>query len=209
MKQKWPFSQLIIATGNKNKIKQFQDLLGQSLSLEVVGIDHFPGVQPVKEDQDTFAGNARKKAEALAEEINGPVVADDSGIVVPALDGRPGIYSARYAGIDATDEENNRKLIREMTSLSQKDRAAYYVCVMALAIPGETTQVVEGRCNGIVLTEGRGTDGFGYDPLFYIPSEGKTMAELPATRRYQLSHRAIASQKLLQQLESRYDFSGV
>lgn len=207
MAQKWPFSEMIIATGNHHKKQQFQDLLGQEFGLQVKGLDDFPSFTPVEEDQDTFAGNAIKKAETLSQVTSQPVIADDSGIVVPALDGQPGIYSARYAGLHATDSDNNQKLLQEMAVLPYEQRAAYYVCVLALAIPGQRSQSVCGECHGEIINELRGTEGFGYDPLFYIPAENATMAELPAARRYQISHRAKASAKLIQLLKGRYRFS--
>jgi XTP/dITP diphosphohydrolase len=205
-KQPWPFAALIIATGNQHKKKQFQDLLGTELGLVVKGLDEFPQVPPIEEDRDSFAGNATKKAETLARVLGGPVIADDSGLVVPALGGAPGVYSARYAGVGATDVENNQKLMQDIKKLPPDQRSGYYVCVIAIAIPGQPTQLVRGECTGELLLDLRGNEGFGYDPMFFIPSEGATMAELPAERRYQISHRAQASRKLLQLLKEQYTF---
>lgn len=205
-KKPWPFAALMIATANLHKKKQFQDLLGAELGLVVKGLDEYPQVPPIDEDGDSFAGNAAKKAETLARFIDGPVIADDSGLVVPALGGAPGVYSARYAGEGATDDENNQKLLRELKKLAPDQRSGYYVCVIALAIPGQATQLVSGECTGELLLELRGEEGFGYDPMFFVPSEGATMAELPAERRYQISHRAKASRKLLQLLKEQYVF---
>lgn len=206
MRKRWPFSELIMATANQKKLEQFQDLLGDEFSLKVIGLEHFPQIPAIEEDQDSFIGNAKKKAETLSTLIQGPVIADDSGIVVPALNGKPGIYSARFAGPDASDAENNQKLLTEMSGLSADQRTAYYICVIALAIPGQSTQIVQGKCHGVILENEQGTGGFGYDPLFFLPNEGVTMAELSAARRYEISHRAIASNQLIQLLHEKYDF---
>lgn len=207
MKKTWPFPYIIIATGNENKLKQFKDLFSQNLGLEVKGLKDFTDLPEIEEDQDTFEGNACKKAEVISKELQAPVISDDSGLVVPALNGEPGVYSARYAGAHATDEQNNLKLIENIKHLSESQRQGYYVCVMALAIPDEPTQWVRGECHGQVITEPKGTEGFGYDPIFYLPAEGKTMAQLPATRKYQISHRAEATKKLMSLLTDRYLFT--
>lgn len=202
MKQ-WPYSYVLIASRNKGKLKQFSDLF-REFHLEVKGLDQFPDLPDVEEDQDTFEGNARKKAETISRLIGSPVISDDSGLVIPALGGEPGVYSARYAGINATDEMNNQKLISEIRSVPKAKRQGYYICVMALAIPGRETQLVVGKCHGEILTEPRGNQGFGYDPIFYIPEEKKTMAELSDERRYQISHRAKATKQLLTLLRQEY-----
>lgn len=202
----WSYPYIVIATWNKNKLIQFRDLFGKEFSLEVKGLHDFQQVPNIIEDQDSFEGNAVKKAQTVAEAIQEPVIADDSGLVVPALDGAPGVYSARYAGENATDEQNNQKLINEIRSLPEHERKAYYVCVMAFVVPSQTAIVVRGECHGQVIEEGKGTEGFGYDPIFYIPEEKATMAELPAERRYQISHRAEATRKLIQLLKNEYQF---
>lgn len=205
----WSFPYLVIATNNQNKLKQFQDLFGQEFSFEVKGLHDFQPLPEIVEDQDTFEGNAYKKAKTIAEAIQVPVVADDSGIVVPALGGAPGVYSARYAGENATDEQNNQKLINAIRSLPEEDRKAYYVCAMVFVVPSQMHLVVRGECHGYVIEEPKGNEGFGYDPIFYLPEEQATMAELPAERRYQISHRAKATRKLIQLLKNEYVFEGV
>lgn len=204
----WPFPYIVIATYNQSKLRQFKDLFGQQFSLEVKGLQDFQQLPEIVEDQDTFEGNALKKAKTVAEAILGPVIADDSGIVVPALGGAPGVYSARYAGDNATDEQNNQKLMDEIRLLPEQDRKAYYVCTMAFVVPPQTTIVVRGECHGYVIEEGRGTEGFGYDPIFYLPEEKATMAELTAEKRYEISHRAKATKKLIQLLKNEYQFKG-
>jgi XTP/dITP diphosphohydrolase len=204
--ESWPFSYVIIASKNKGKLKQFADLFGQHLQLEVKGLDDFPNLPEIVEDQSTFAGNARKKAETISQILHVPVISDDSGLVVPALDGEPGVYSARYAGPHATDAQNMQKLIQRIHLLPESARQAKYVCAMALAVPDEETYVVFGECGGMITEEARGTEGFGYDPIFYVPTERKTFAELPAAIKYQISHRAQATAKLIQRLKEKYRF---
>ncbi|MFC7440791.1 XTP/dITP diphosphatase [Laceyella putida] len=208
MKKDWPFPHIIIATKNKGKLKQFADLFQAHLQLGVKGLDEFPELPEIVEDQDTFEGNALKKAETIAEILQVPVISDDSGLVVPALHGAPGIYSARYAGEGATDDANNEKLLAKMREIPDEQRQCFYVCAMALAVPGEASQVVRGECHGRIIREPRGHEGFGYDPLFYVPEEGKTMAELSNERKYQISHRAEATRKLIQLLKEEYAFGG-
>lgn len=202
----WPFPYIVIATYNKNKLRQFRDLFKSECSLEVKGLHEFDQLPEIIEDQDTFEGNAIKKATTIAEAIQGPVIADDSGLVVPALGGAPGVYSARYAREGATDEQNNQKLIDAIRSLPEQERNAFYVCAMAFVVPAQTSIVVRGECHGQVIDERRGTEGFGYDPIFYIPEEKATMAELPAERRYAISHRAKATKKLIQLLKNEYQW---
>jgi XTP/dITP diphosphohydrolase len=206
MKKHWPFPFVIIATRNKNKLKQFADLFHKHLNLPVKGLEDFAELPEIIEDRETFEGNAAKKAETISQLLNAPVVSDDSGLVVPALGGEPGVYSARYAGPNATDEENNRKLLNRIESLPPQERQGYYVCAMSLAVPGEKTEVVRAECAGMIINQPRGNQGFGYDPLFYLPEKGKTMAELPDEEKYQISHRAKATEKLISLMKVLYVF---
>jgi XTP/dITP diphosphohydrolase len=206
MKKQWPFPFVIIATKNRNKLAQFRDLFGKELGLEVKGLFDYPELPEIVEDQDTFEGNARKKAETICRVLGVPVVSDDSGLVVPALGGEPGVYSARYAGHGATDEKNNQKLLERIRGVPESERKGIYVCVMALSVPGEETKVVRGECEGVITRRPRGDGGFGYDPLFFLPSEGKTMAELPPERRYEISHRAKATRMLAEIMKEEYEF---
>ncbi len=204
MKTSWPFSHVIIATRNKGKIAQFRDLFAQELGLGVKSLHDYPDLPEVEEDRDTFEGNAVKKAETISRLLDMPVISDDSGLVVPALGGEPGVYSARYSGPNADDEQNNRKLAEKIREVPKTDRKGIYVCVMALAVPGRETRLVRGECEGIILDEPKGSGGFGYDPLFYVPSEGKTMAELSADRKYAISHRAKATRRLVAVLKEEF-----
>jgi XTP/dITP diphosphohydrolase len=183
---------LVIGSRNKKKLLELQDLLGD-LGLQLVDLSGWPDLADVEETGETFEENARLKATAYAKGVGEWVLAEDSGLVVPALKGRPGVYSARYAGTHGDDSANNRKLLAELAPLPDDRRAAYYVCVAALAAPnGEVRAVAEGRCHGVIVKEPRGTGGFGYDPLFEIPEYHQTFGELSLRVKQALSHRARA-----------------
>ena len=191
---------LVIGSRNKKKLLELQDLLGD-LELELVDLSGWPDVPDVEETGETFAENARLKATAYAKAIGEWVLAEDSGLVVPALKGRPGVYSARYAGTHGDDTANNRKLLAELAPLPDDRRVAYYVCVAALAsADGEIRAVAEGRCHGVIVKEPRGTGGFGYDPLFEIPEYHQTFGELSLRVKQALSHRARAVIQLRSEL---------
>lgn len=186
---------LIIATKNEGKIKELRVLLKEtSAELETL-IDH-PEIPDVVEDGETFLENAGKKARAAARETGEFALADDSGLVVDALGGEPGVNSARYAGKQGDYAANNKKLLEQIKGVPKEKRAAAFVCVMVLASPDGREWTVEGRCEGIIIDEPKGTGGFGYDPLFFVPTEGLTMAELAMERKNGLSHRGRALGKM-------------
>jgi|SRR5262245_133283 len=183
---------LVIGSRNKKKLEELQDLLGD-LPIELTDLSPWPDVSDVEETGQTFEENARLKATTYAKAIGESVLAEDSGLVVPALKGRPGVYSARYAGTHGDDAANNRKLLAELAPLADDRRGAYYVCAAALASPdGEVKAIAEGRCHGVIAKEPRGTGGFGYDPLFVVPEYHKTFGELSLRVKQALSHRARA-----------------
>jgi XTP/dITP diphosphohydrolase len=183
---------LVIGSRNRKKLEELRDLLGD-LPIELTDLSPWPDVPDAEETGQTFEENARLKATAYAEATGEWVLAEDSGLVVPALKGRPGVYSARYAGTHGDDAANNRKLLAELAPLPDGHRAAYYVCVAALAAPdGDVKAVAEGRCHGVIAKEPRGAGGFGYDPLFEIPEYHKTFGELSLRVKQALSHRARA-----------------
>jgi XTP/dITP diphosphohydrolase len=183
---------LVVGTRNRKKRQEILEILGD-LGLELCDLTHYPDAPEVVEDGQTFADNARKKAVELTQYLKQWVLGEDSGLVVPALGGRPGVYSARYAGKQGDDEANNDRLLAELAPLPDDRRAAYYVCTATLANPqGEVQAVVEGRCQGVLTRERRGTGGFGYDPLFLIPEYHRTFGELSPVVKHALSHRARA-----------------
>jgi XTP/dITP diphosphohydrolase len=187
---------LVVGTRNRKKREEIMEILG-GLGLELKDLTDWPDAPEVVEDGTTFEQNARKKAAELATALKEWVLGEDSGLVMPALNGRPGVYSARYAGKQGDDAANNTRLLAELAPLPEDARAAYYVCTAALADPDGTVHaVVEGRCHGVITREPRGTGGFGYDPLFLIPEYHATFGELSAVVKHALSHRARALAKL-------------
>ncbi len=187
---------LVLGTRNRKKREELADILAD-LGVELTDLTAWPDAPEVVEDGATFEANARKKAGELAQFLGRWVIGEDSGLVVPALNGRPGVYSARYAGQHGDDAANNARLLAELAPLPDDRRAAYYVCTAALADPaGEVRAVTEGRCHGVIIKELRGSGGFGYDPLFLIPEYHKTFGELSARVKHALSHRAKALEHL-------------
>ena len=184
---------LVLATRNKGKIVEFKDLF-ENTGITLKSLDDFGPIPEVVEDGETFEDNAVKKAQFTARVLGFPAIADDSGLVVEALGGRPGVYSSRYAGEGATDELNNLKLLKEMEGISKRD--AYFACVVAIAVPRGPALIYEGKCHGIIAHERSGSDGFGYDPLFYHPPSGKTFSEMSPEEKNLLSHRGTAMLEL-------------
>jgi len=183
---------LVLGTRNRKKRDELADLL-KDLPLEVVDLTGYPSAPEIEETGTTFEENARLKAVGTAQALGQWVLAEDSGLVVPGLQGRPGVHSARYAGTHGDDEANNQKLLTGLAPLPEDRRAAYYVCAAALANPqGEVIAVTEGRCHGTIIAERRGTGGFGYDPLFLVREYHQTFGELSLRVKQALSHRGRA-----------------
>ncbi|ANB56359.1 non-canonical purine NTP pyrophosphatase, RdgB/HAM1 family [Anoxybacillus sp. B7M1] len=187
--------QVIIATKNAGKAREFEALFNEK-GMQVKTLLDFPNCPDVEETGDTFAENARLKAEAMAAYFQQMVIADDSGLSIDALDGRPGVYSARYAGEEKDDQANIAKVLKELKGVPFEQRTARFHCTLAIAIPGRPTVIVEGTCEGYIAEEPKGENGFGYDPIFYVPEKNKTMAELPKEVKNKISHRADALAKL-------------
>ena len=192
--------QIVIASRNRKKSGEIADLLAPH-GIVATTVADFPNVPEVIEDGRTFAENAAKKASQTARHLQCWVLGEDSGLSVDALDGAPGIYSARYSGDGAADERNNEKLLDELSNIPAEKRGAHYVCNVALADPeGNVRLQVEATCRGRIADQPRGTNGFGYDPLFLIPEYHRTFGELSAAVKRQLSHRARAFARLIPQL---------
>ncbi len=187
--------ELVLATRNRHKGEELAALLGD-LGITIRTLDEFPDAPDVVEDGDTCEANAVKKARAIAEFTGLPAVADDTGLEVDALGGRPGIYAARYAGEDATYEDNCRKLLRELAGVPREQRTARFLTVAAIALPSNGVRVAQGTLDGVIAEEASGTLGFGYDPVFLIPELGKTLAQLSADQKNTISHRAKAFAKV-------------
>lgn len=191
---------LILASGNPGKLREYQVLAaGHALELEL--LPGFAALPEFPENEPTFAENAAGKARYYSRHCAELVFADDSGLVVPALDGAPGVLSARYAGPGASSEARNAKLLGELRNLSGAERAAYFVCVIAAARQGRCEIVVSAKVDGEILDRARGSGGFGYDPVFFFPALGKSFAELNADEKNVHSHRGKAFRRLMEVLE--------
>ncbi len=189
---------IVLATNNANKVKEFKELL-KDTPVEIKYLKDYGPLPEAIEDGETFDDNAYKKAFHYARVLGLPCLADDSGLAVDALDGRPGVHSARYAGEKATDKENCDKLLTEMEG--KKDRKAHFVCVLSLATPGGPALTWEGRCDGEITTERRGESGFGYDPVFFSPELGKTFAESSMEEKSGVSHRGRALAEFVSEID--------
>lgn len=190
--------EVVLATGNKGKVKEFAKLL-EGVFGNIISLSDLGSPPEVIEDGLTFRDNALKKAREIAGYSKKLTLADDSGLQVDALNGRPGVYSARFSGDGATDKSNIEKLLAELGD--NPNRKARFVCVLALVDPNGMELVVEGICEGVILDKPRGEGGFGYDPVFYLPDRDKTMAEIDPELKNQISHRANALKKLKLELE--------
>ena len=186
---------VVIATKNRGKAKEFEQLF-MSLGVEVLTLLDLPESPDIEETGTTFEENAILKAEAIAAITGSIVIADDSGLMIDALDGRPGVFSARYAGDGHDDEANIDKVLDEMKHVPEEKRSARFYCALAIAGPRIDTITVSGSCEGMILSKRRGVNGFGYDPIFFVASEEKSMAELSPEVKNKLSHRAHALKKL-------------
>ncbi len=192
---------IVLASNNPGKVREINELLVDT-GFDVHTQSEFDVVE-VEETGLSFVENALLKARNASSHTNLPAIADDSGIEVPALNGQPGIYSARYAGVDASDEDNLNKLIEDIKSLREEDRAARFVCVMVYLRHAEdpTPIIVQGIWNGEVITKPRGENGFGYDPMFYVPTHDCVSAELSPEVKNKLSHRGQALRQLIAQIK--------
>ena len=184
---------LILATHNQGKISEFKELLS-SFPVELKSLKNFGPIPPVNEDGETFEENAYKKAHTTARILGFPVLADDSGLEVQALSGLPGVRSARYAGEEATDKENNLKLLEAMKGIA--DRKATFKCVITIAVPKGPALTYEEICEGEITHKMKGSHGFGYDPIFYYPPLKKTFAQMSVEEKNQVSHRGKATAQL-------------
>ena len=198
-------AKLFLASSNPGKLSEYRELASSSASslvVELVLLPDFEALLAFEENTPTFAENAAGKALYYSRRWDGLVFADDSGLVVPALGGAPGVHSARYAGPQATNSQRIGKLLGEMRGKIGAERAAYFVCAIALAQRGRAKAIVTDRVDGEILEAPRGSGGFGYDPVFHFPALGKTFAEMPAEEKNQRSHRGKAFRRLLVALSS-------
>lgn len=191
----------IIATHNPGKVKEFKEIL-EPKGYDVKSLAEIGFTEEIEETGHTFEENAILKAEAVARAVNKMVIADDSGLSIDNLGGRPGVYSARYAGEQKDDQANIDKVLSELKGIEKEQRTARFRCALAVSIPGEETKTVEGHVEGYIAEEPRGEYGFGYDPIFIVKDKDKTMAELTSDEKNKISHRADALKKLSKLLEA-------
>ncbi|MDQ0244658.1 XTP/dITP diphosphohydrolase [Bacillus fengqiuensis] len=196
-------NEVIIATKNQGKAKEFESLFS-SKGVAVKTLLDFPEAIDVEETGKTFRENAVLKAEEISRQFNKIVIADDSGLCIDVLNGKPGVYSARYAGSEKSDEANMEKVLEKMKGIPLPERTAHFHCALAVAVPGQETIVVEGACEGLITEEKKGGNGFGYDPIFYVPSLQRTMAQLEKEEKNKISHRANALKRLGPVIEKLY-----
>jgi XTP/dITP diphosphohydrolase len=189
---------LVIATGNPGKTAEIRDML-ENFPVNIKSLADFGPIPPVEEDGDTFDDNAYKKASFVSKILGLPALADDSGLVVEALGGAPGVYSARYAGENATDEQRYTKLLSEMKG--KTNRKAAFECVLSIAVPPGPALTYEASCEGLIAEQPAGEGGFGYDPVFYYPPLEKTFGQLTRQEKSRVSHRG----KALQELREEFD----
>jgi XTP/dITP diphosphohydrolase len=209
-------NRILIATSNPGKLRDFAGAAAP-LGIEIASIPNFTALPAVVEDGLTFEDNAQKKAESYSRAVPGVIVlADDSGLEVDALKGAPGVHSARYAadaphlmGNNTDDEANNARLLRELKGVSPDKRSARFVCVIAAARDGHTLRMFRGEAEGKILNQARGTNGFGYDPLFYFPQIQKAFAELSPEEKAQHSHRGAAFRQFLDWYTTMQSATGV
>lgn len=194
--------ELVIASSNLHKIREFRAILKCIKGLDVLSLLDFPNYTLPEETGATFEENAALKATDAALALKRWVLADDSGLVVPALNGAPGVYSARYAGVGATDADNRRKLLKEMAKFADEKRNAYFECALAIAAPDGLKKTAHAKCEGTITTDERGGLGFGYDALFIKHDYSKTFAELDEDTKNRISHRRKAFDKLIPFLET-------
>lgn len=183
---------LVIATGNKNKILEIKDKFSDAGHLEIIPLSEFSGVPDIIEDADSFSGNAMKKARVIRDFTGLPSMADDSGLVIDALNGEPGVYSARYGGDGLTDIDRYNLVLEKMKNIPDEERCARFVCSIAIAMPDGREFSTDGICEGRIAIVPCGENGFGYDPVFYLPEYGRTMAEITLEIKNRISHRGKA-----------------
>jgi XTP/dITP diphosphohydrolase len=189
---------IVLATKNQGKKKEMIKLL-EGYPVKIMTLEDFGPIPEIIEDGETFDDNAYKKASLTARYLGFPALADDSGLVVQALDGKPGVHSARYAGENASDEDNVKKLLNEMDKI--EDRKAYFECVISIAVPTGPALTYEAKCEGTIVREPKGNRGFGYDPVFFYPELNKTFAELTMDEKSEVSHRGKALNEIKKEID--------
>ena len=194
---------VVVATKNIGKVREFAELF-ERFDLEIKSLHDFPHIEEVEETGETFEENALLKADSLCKQLNSIVIADDSGLIVDALNGNPGVRSARYAGEQKDDQANIDKVLTGLDGVSMEKRTARFYCALAVAFPEENKEsvIVNGTCEGKILEQRRGENGFGYDPIFYVEEYKRAMAELTSDEKNEISHRGRALRKLEEKISA-------
>jgi XTP/dITP diphosphohydrolase len=193
---------IVFASGNEGKVREIREML-EGMGIELVSLSNYADVPEIVEDGKSFLENALKKAKIVSEYTGETVLADDSGLQIEVLGGEPGIYSSRYAGEKATDEENNTKLLTKLKNIPQEKRTAFFICVLVLYRRDSSYDYFEGKWRGQIIDERRGNNGFGYDPIFLVPELKMTAAELPVEIKNKISHRGQAFAQLKKKFGER------
>ncbi|MDY0132343.1 MAG: XTP/dITP diphosphatase [Desulforegulaceae bacterium] len=189
---------IVLATKNQGKKKEMAKFL-EGYPVKIMSLEDFGPIPEIIEDGESFDDNAYKKASLTARYLGFPAIADDSGLVVPSLGGKPGVHSSRYSGEDASDEDNIKKLLKDMSGIDKRE--AYFECVISIAVPIGPALTYEGKCEGVILEEPKGEGGFGYDPVFLFPELGKTFAELSVEEKAKVSHRGKALEEIKKEID--------
>jgi XTP/dITP diphosphohydrolase len=197
----------LIATKNKGKLEEYIEILSE-LPINIISYKDVGDELEIEETGETFEENAMLKAKTAFKEFKCPVIADDSGLAVDCLNGRPGVYSARYAGENSTSGEKNEKLLKELENVPDEKRTARFICAIAVVYDENTCFTVRGEVEGIIPDCPKGKNGFGYDPVFYIPELNKTMAQLSSKQKNRISHRGKALNKMLSRMRTIYENIG-
>lgn len=195
---------IIIATKNEGKAKEFKQML-EPKGYYIKTLLDYPEIEDVNETGYTFEDNARLKAETISELLQTAVLADDSGLCIDALDGAPGVFSARFSGEEKNDARNNAKVLAMLGEMTDVDRSAHFHCTLVLSKPGKESLVVEGKFQGEIAQFPQGDSGFGYDPIFFLPELGKSVAELSEDEKNTISHRALALKELDKQISEWFE----
>jgi XTP/dITP diphosphohydrolase len=195
---------LLVATFNAGKIREIQSLV-EAIPCRVLGLESLQPVEPSREDGNTFEANARQKAIYYSQHFPHLTLADDSGLVIDALGGQPGVNSARFVSASATDRRRCQEILRQLETVPDQKRNARFVCCLAVAKSGRVLKVFKGTVEGLIAREPRGKNGFGYDPIFLIPELGRTTAELTPDEKNRVSHRGEAMRKFKAWLESTFE----
>ena len=194
--------EIILASSNQGKLRELREIM-EGMDIRIIPLSETGFAQEIEENGSTFAENATIKAETVSNALQKPVLADDSGLEIDYLDKQPGIYSARCLGRDTPDSEKNRIILEKLRDAKEQERSARFVCAMALAIPGEKTIITQATMEGRIAYESKGENGFGYDPIFFLPEYGMTSAQISPEQKNEISHRGKALRMMKEEIQKR------